>query len=101
VAQSQQELEKIATGSIIDVRITRLADFGAFAELLPGIEGLLHVSELSWTERVTHPSELVSVGQQLKVKVLSRDGGGARVSREFHERTRVGSGCATSHHDRR
>jgi len=75
VAQSQQELEKIATGSIIDVRITRLADFGAFAELLPGIEGLLHVSELSWTERVTHPSELVSVGQQLKVKVLSRDGG--------------------------
>ena len=51
-------------------KIVSLADYGAFVELESGIEGLLHVSEMSWTKRVTHPSKLLSVGEEVDVVVL-------------------------------
>jgi small subunit ribosomal protein S1 len=51
-------------------KVVSLADYGAFVELESGVEGLLHVSEMSWTKRVTHPSKLLSVGDEVDVVVL-------------------------------
>ena len=45
--------------------------YGAFVKLEPGIEGLVHISEMSWTKRINHPSELVSIGDQIEVQVLN------------------------------
>lgn len=60
-------------GASYSGKVTRLESFGAFIEVLPGIEGLAHVSELSWEKRVLHPSEVVSVGDKVDVRVLSVD----------------------------
>jgi small subunit ribosomal protein S1 len=57
-----------------------LTDYGAFVELEPGLEGLIHVSEMSWTKRVTHPSKVLEVGQEVEVQVLDIDAGNRRVS---------------------
>ena len=46
-------------------------NYGAFVKLEPGIEGLVHISEMSWTKRINHPSELVSIGDQIEVQVLN------------------------------
>jgi small subunit ribosomal protein S1 len=62
-------LERYAVGQIVPARITKLATFGAFAELEPGIEGLIHISELS-DERVLHPRNVVHEGEQVTVKIL-------------------------------
>src|SRR5260370_7373559 len=45
--------------------------YGAFVKLEPGIEGLVHISEMSWTKRINHPSELVAIGDQIEVQVLN------------------------------
>ena len=45
--------------------------YGAFVKLEPGIEGLVHISEMSWTKRINHPNELVSIGDQIEVQVLN------------------------------
>ncbi len=57
-----------------------LADYGAFVELAEGVEGLIHVSEMSWTKRVKHPSQLVKVGDELNVQVLDVDTANRRIS---------------------
>jgi small subunit ribosomal protein S1 len=62
--------ERYTVGSHVHGKVVSLADYGAFVELEKGIEGLLHVSELSWTKRITHPSKLVTVGQDIEVVVL-------------------------------
>jgi len=62
--------ERYTVGSRIHGKVVSLADYGAFVELEKGIEGLLHVSELSWTKRVTHPSKLLAVGQEVDVAIL-------------------------------
>ncbi|MBM4255319.1 MAG: 30S ribosomal protein S1 [Deltaproteobacteria bacterium] len=62
--------ERYVVGSRIHGKVVSLADYGAFVELEKGVEGLLHVSELSWTKRITHPSKLLSVGQDVEVMVL-------------------------------
>src|SRR4029079_2938516 len=54
------------TGEVVNVM-----SYGAFVKLEPGIEGLVHISEMSWTKRINHPSELVSVGDQIEVQVLN------------------------------
>lgn len=59
-------------GSIVAGVVTRLEKFGAFVELLPGVEGLAHVSELAWS-RVESPSDLLAVGQSVAVKILKRE----------------------------
>ena len=51
-------------------RVVSLTDYGAFVELEPGVEGLVHVSEMSWTHEVRHPSRLVSFGDQVEAAVL-------------------------------
>lgn len=65
--------EKYQEGDIVPGHVTKLTDFGAFIELEEGIEGLAHISELSWTKRIKHPSEIVNVGDTVDVKVLSYD----------------------------
>jgi small subunit ribosomal protein S1 len=65
--------ERFKAGQSVQGRITRLANFGAFVSLCPGIEGLIHVSEMSWGKKVRHPSDIVTPGQSVQVTVLSVD----------------------------
>jgi small subunit ribosomal protein S1 len=57
-------------GKRVEGRVVSLADYGAFIELEPGVEGLIHVSEVSWTKRIKHPSKVVSVGDMVEAVVL-------------------------------
>jgi small subunit ribosomal protein S1 len=72
--------ERYSVGSRVRGKVVSLADYGAFIELEKGIEGLLHVSEMSWTKRVTHPSKLLSVGEEVEVVVLEIDPAHRRIS---------------------
>jgi small subunit ribosomal protein S1 len=67
-------------GDRISGRVANVTDYGAFVELEPGIEGLVHVSELSWSKRPKHPSKIVNAGDQLEVAVLAVDPSQRRVS---------------------
>lgn len=60
---------RLEPGAVVEGRVTRLAPFGAFVEVLPGVEGLAHVSEMSWTRRVAKPEEVVCVGDVVSVKI--------------------------------
>jgi small subunit ribosomal protein S1 len=60
-------------GQSVEGKITRCANFGAFVQLSPGIEGLIHISEMSWGKRVRHPSDVVAEGQAVRVTILSID----------------------------
>ena len=60
-------------GKRIEGKVVSLAEYGAFMELEPGIEGLIHVSEMSWTKRIKHPSKMVSVGDNVEAVVLDVD----------------------------
>ena len=64
---------RFAVGTRYKGRITNIADYGAFVELGDGIEGLVHVSEMSWTKKNVHPSKLVSTSQEVEVQVLDID----------------------------
>lgn len=72
--------EKFAVGSKCSGKVVSLADYGAFLELDEGIEGLIHVSEMSWTKRVKHPSQIVKVGEDVPVQVLEIDTANRRIS---------------------
>ncbi|MDB5365968.1 MAG: ribosomal protein [Rhodospirillales bacterium] len=61
-------------------RVTNITDYGAFVELEPGIEGLVHVSEMSWTKKNVHPGKIVSTSQEVEVKVLDVDPNKRRIS---------------------
>ena len=61
---------KYPIGSVHDGRVNNLTQFGAFIELEPGIDGLLHISDLSWMKKISHPNEILSKNDQIKVKVL-------------------------------
>jgi small subunit ribosomal protein S1 len=65
--------EKFKAGDVVDGKITRLAHFGAFVQLIPGVEGLIHISEMSWGKKVRHPSDVVAEGQMVKVTILGVD----------------------------
>jgi small subunit ribosomal protein S1 len=72
--------EKCPVGMVVTGRIRNLTDFGAFVEIDEGIEGLIHVSDISWTERVKHPSEKFKKGDTVQVKVLKMDAEHRRLS---------------------
>jgi small subunit ribosomal protein S1 len=72
--------EKYPVGSRVKGKVINLADYGAFVELEKGVEGLIHVSEMSWSEKVKHPSKIVSVGDWVDAMVLSIDKGTKRIS---------------------
>ncbi len=71
---------KYPIGKRIQGKVVSLTDYGAFLELEPGIEGLVHVSEMSWTKRVKHPSKVVSVGDAVDSVVLDIDEGNRKIS---------------------
>jgi small subunit ribosomal protein S1 len=72
--------ERLFPGSRVTGKVVSLTDYGAFVEIEEGVEGLVHVSEMSWTTRVTHPSKIVSVGDELEVVVLALDPANRRIS---------------------
>ncbi|MDX8431378.1 MAG: 30S ribosomal protein S1 [Candidatus Algichlamydia australiensis] len=65
--------EQFPVGKELDVEIQNLTNYGAFAELAPGVDGLIHISDLSWTKKVSHPSEVLKKGDRVKAVVLSVD----------------------------
>ncbi len=72
--------EKFPVGARVKGKIVSLTDYGAFVELMEGVEGLIHVSEMSWTKRVKHPSKLVAVGDEVEALVLDIDAASKRIS---------------------
>jgi small subunit ribosomal protein S1 len=93
---------KYPIGARFTGRVTNITDYGAFVELEPGIEGLIHVSEMSWTKKNVHPGKIVSTSQEVEVVVLEVDASKRRVSlglkqavrnpwEEFAEKHPVGS----------
>ena len=71
---------KFPLGSVHKGRVTNITDYGAFVELEPGVEGLVHVSEMSWTKKNVHPGKIVSTSQEVEVMVLEIDSAKRRVS---------------------
>jgi small subunit ribosomal protein S1 len=65
--------EKYHVGDVVKGRVTKLADFGAFIEIEEGIEGLAHISELSWSRKIKHPREVLKVGDVVETKILGYD----------------------------
>jgi small subunit ribosomal protein S1 len=71
---------KYVTGAKFSGRVTNITDYGAFVELEPGIEGLIHVSEMSWTKKNMHPGKILSTSQEVEVQVLEVDAAKRRIS---------------------
>ena len=76
----EQLEDKYPTGAIIEGRVRNLTDFGAFIEIEDGIDGLVHVSNLSWTKRIKHPSEVLKKGEKVKAIVLGVEPENRRLS---------------------
>jgi len=72
--------EKYPAGTVIEGEVRNLANYGAFVEIEPGIDGLLHVSDLSWTKKVAHPNELLNKGDNVKCVILEVDQEKQRIS---------------------
>jgi small subunit ribosomal protein S1 len=72
--------DRYAIGSVVEGRVRKLTDFGAFIEIEEGIDGLVHISDLSWTKRVKHPSEVVKKGQLVQAVILNIDAPNRRLS---------------------
>ena len=72
--------EKYHVNDIVDGKVTKLTDFGAFIELEEGIEGLAHISEFSWTKKVNKPSDVLKIGDDIKCMILGYDIQAGRVS---------------------
>jgi small subunit ribosomal protein S1 len=94
--------ERFPVGTRLNGKVASVADYGAFVELEPGVEGLVHVSEMSWSKRVKHPSKVVNPGDAVEVEVLSVDPKARRISlgmkqvqenpwQTLHERYHVGT----------
>ena len=71
---------KYPVGNKYTGRVTNITDYGAFVELEPGIEGLVHVSEMSWTKKNVHPGKIISTSQEVEVMVLDVDEQKRRIS---------------------
>ncbi len=72
--------EAYPPGKRVHGKVMSITDYGAFVELEPGVEGLIHVSEMSWTKKVKHPSKLLEIGQELDCQVLEVDAKAKRIS---------------------
>ena len=72
--------EKFSVGSKVKGKVTNITDYGAFVELEDGIEGLVHVSEMSWTKKNVHPGKILSTSEQVEVQVLEIDSSKRRIS---------------------
>jgi small subunit ribosomal protein S1 len=72
--------EKYPLGSRVTGRVVSLTDYGAFVELEPGVEGLIHISEMSWTRKIRHPSQVLTVNDQVECAVLELEPNRKRIS---------------------
>src|SRR5436190_20625002 len=72
--------DRYSIGSVVEGRVRKLSDFGAFIEIEEGIDGLVHISDISWTKRVVHPSEVLKKGQIIQAVVLHIDPDNRRLS---------------------
>jgi len=72
--------ERFHTGDRVQGKVSRLADFGAFVELLPGVDGLIHISEMSWAKKVKKPSDVVKTGEMVEAVVLGVNAAERRIS---------------------
>ena len=79
---------KYAVGSVVKGRIVNIMPYGAFVEIEEGVEGLIHVSEMSWTKRVTKAGDVVSVGEEVEAVVLEIDKEGKKISLGLRQKTR-------------
>jgi len=71
---------RYSVGSVVEGRVRKLTDFGAFIEIEEGIDGLVHISDLSWTKRVKHPSEMLKKGQVVQAVILQIESANRRLS---------------------
>jgi small subunit ribosomal protein S1 len=76
---------KYAVGSIVEGKVVNIMDYGVFVELEPGVEGLVHISEMFWTKKMKHPSKIVSVGDTVSVMILEVDSENKRISLGFKQ----------------
>ena len=72
--------ERFPVGTKLKGKVTNLVDYGAFVELGDGVEGLVHISEMSWTRKLRHPSQMVKVGDEVEVVILGVDAERKRIS---------------------
>ncbi|MCA1796191.1 MAG: 30S ribosomal protein S1 [Desulfuromonadaceae bacterium] len=72
--------EKYPVGDKVTGKVVSLTDYGAFVELEEGVEGLIHVSEMSWTKRIKHPNKILSIGDEVEIVVLAMDTENRRIS---------------------
>jgi small subunit ribosomal protein S1 len=72
--------ERYAVGKKIKGKVVSITDYGAFVELEKGVEGLIHISEMSWTQHIKHPSKLMAIGDMVEAKVLSVDKENEKIS---------------------
>ena len=72
--------QKYPVGTKVTGKVVSLADYGAFIEIEKGIEGLIHISEMSWTQHIKHPSQVVSMGQRVEAIILSLDKDNKKIS---------------------
>ena len=72
--------DKYPVGTVVKGEVVNVMSYGAFVKLEPGIEGLVHISEMSWTRRINHPNELVQTGDEIDVKILGVDPAGQQLS---------------------
>ncbi|HEY9232231.1 MAG TPA: 30S ribosomal protein S1 [Blastocatellia bacterium] len=76
----QSVAERYPKGSHVRGKVVSLTDYGAFIEIEPGVEGLVHVTEMTWSKRLKHPSKLLSIGQEVEAIVLEVDSHNRRIS---------------------
>ncbi|HEX2832110.1 MAG TPA: 30S ribosomal protein S1 [Thermoanaerobaculia bacterium] len=77
--------ERYPVGTVIEGRVRNLTDFGAFVEVEDGIDGLIHISDMSWHRRLKHPSEVLKKGDTVKARVINVDGENQRLSLSIRE----------------
>ena len=77
--------ERYPVGSVITGKVRNLTDFGAFVELEEGIDGLIHISDMSWNRRLKHPNEVLKKGDSVQARVISVDGDNQRLSLSIKE----------------
>lgn len=76
----QSVAERFPKGSHVSGKVVSLTDYGAFIEIEPGVEGLVHVTEMTWSKRLKHPSKLLAIGQEVEAVVLDVDSHNRRIS---------------------
>jgi small subunit ribosomal protein S1 len=75
-----QALGRFQTGEKVEGKVSRLTDFGAFIELSPGVDGLIHVSEMSWSKKIKRPSDVLKIGEMVEAQILGVNAAEHRIS---------------------